>query len=195
MPVRQDAPARNLAHDGVDAPVQLANVIGLFAHALCLTNTALWHNAAVNDLVEISRRASTLLARIGRGPASLIKSELEPSREDFAAVFLPSAAQKAYAEYQSLWANPPPSLMRPTDVEIRVVSLFAQHIVDSGEFPGGYRKVAHLLVRDQIWCRFKFLGPGGSDELSYDGLVVCGERWAWFPKPWRVLADDASEGN
>ena len=157
---------------------------------------AFWHNARVTqvDLAEIGRRAIELLGRIGRGPAQLIKSELEPTRDDYAAVFIGDAASRAYDAYKTFWSAPPETLMRPAHSEIRVVALPARDIVDSRDFPGGYAKIAHLLVPDQIWCRFKFQGAGGTDVLAYDGLVVRGDRWAWFPKPWRVLAD-RTEGN
>lgn len=148
------------------------------------------------DLTEISRRAITLLGRVGHGPASVIKAELAPTREDFAAVFIGDAAQVAYDAYQGFWLEPPATLMRPTQLEVRVVCLPAQQIVESREFPGGYSKIAHLLVPDQLWCRFKFRGAGGNDVTAYDGLVMRGERWAWFPKPWRMLATSgAGEGN
>lgn len=146
------------------------------------------------DLAEISRRAIALLGRIGRGPASLIKSELEPTAEDYAAVFVGDAARQAADAYARFWAEPLETLMRPAHTEIRCVSLRAQDIVASNDFPGGYRKIAHLLVPDQIWCRFKVQGAGGTDVIAYDGLVARGDRFAWFPKPWRVLAGE-TEGN
>lgn len=46
----------------------------------------------------------------------------------------------------------------------------------------------------QLWVRFKLVGGGGSDIIGYDGLVARGERWAWFPKPWRMLASEESRG-
>ncbi len=52
-------------------------------------------------------------------------------------------------------------------------------------------KIAQLLVPGQIWYRWKLVSGGGTDVLAYDGLVSRGERWAWFPTPWRVLAADS----
>jgi hypothetical protein len=157
---------------------------------------SVWHNALVSqvDLIQISQRAITMLARIGRGPQSVIKAELEPTREDYDAVFVGGAAQQAYDGYKTFWLQPPETLSRPSHTEIRCISLPAREIVASEEFPGGYRKIAHLLVPDQIWCRFKFQAPGGTDSLAYDGLVVRGDRWVWFPKPWRLFRDEV-EGN
>ena len=141
-----------------------------------------------DDLAEINRRAVALLGRIARGPVEVIRSALQPTAEDYEAVFLGSAAKQAADGYADFWANPPSALARPVHEEVRVVAMRSEELGDAPEFPGGYRKIAHLLAPGHVWCAFKFYGAGGTDVLAYNGLVARGDRWAWFPKPWRVLA-------
>ena len=55
-------------------------------------------------------------------------------------------------------------------------------------FPGGYREVARAFQPDPIWLCWKFVEPGSRLGMAHNGLVqVEPLRFAWFPKPWRVL--------
>lgn len=139
------------------------------------------------DLPEISKRAIIAVSGVAHGPAGLIAALFKPTPEDYEAVFVGDAAQQAAESYASFWENPPGALTRSPNPQIRMFTRLAQDIVASEEFPGGYAKIAHLLKPDQVWCRFKVIGDGGDSVMAYDGLVWRGERWAWFPKPWRVF--------
>jgi len=56
-----------------------------------------------------------------------------------------------------------------------------------GEFPGGYGKVVGFMKGNHPIVRFKFVKPGETLGMAYDGLVHVGGRWVWMPKPWRAL--------
>lgn len=142
------------------------------------------------ELTEITKRAVQLLSGLVYGPPELIRATLAPRPEDFAAVFLGDAARLAAEAYAPFWEQPPGALTRSVNAQVRVVTRRSQDIVASDDFPGGYRKIAHLLAPDVAWCRFKLVGPG--DAMAYDGLVSRGDRWAWFPKPWRLLPASAN---
>ncbi|MDU8926852.1 hypothetical protein RXV86_05610 [Alisedimentitalea sp. MJ-SS2] len=58
-----------------------------------------------------------------------------------------------------------------------------------GEFPGGYKKVLPFIKADVPIVRFKFVKPGETLGMAYDGLVYVGGQWVWMPKPWRALED------
>ena len=45
-----------------------------------------------------------------------------------------------------------------------------------------------LLDPHRVWARWKFVRPGEPSGMAYDGLVWVDDHWAWFPKPYRVLA-------
>lgn len=144
------------------------------------------------DLVEITKRAVIAVSGVAHGPAGLIAALLKPRPEDYAAVFVGNAAEQAAEHFALFWENPPGSLTRAPNPQIRMVSRLAQDIVASDEFPGGYSRIAHLLVPDQVWCRFKVISPGADSAIAYDGLVWREDRWAWFPKPWRAFSIPAT---
>jgi hypothetical protein len=55
------------------------------------------------------------------------------------------------------------------------------------EFPGGYSRVVQYL-NDQIpVVRFKFVEPGKTTGMAFDGLFYVQGRWVLVPKPWRAL--------
>ncbi len=54
-------------------------------------------------------------------------------------------------------------------------------------FPMGYRDVAQYMKPGLTMLRFKFVRPGESSGMAYDGLVWVNGRWVWIPKPWRGL--------
>jgi hypothetical protein len=35
--------------------------------------------------------------------------------------------------------------------------------------------------------RWKFVKPGETIGMAYDGLVFVNGHWAWFPKAWHAL--------
>lgn len=139
------------------------------------------------DLAEINQRAVALLTRIAHGPADAIRTALQPMPEDYETVFRGSVGTQLAEGYASLWANPPAELAKAVHTQVRVFAFVAENIASSRDFPGGYRKIVHLLSPGHVWCAFKFVGAN-DEVLAYDGLVARGDRWAWFPKPWRILA-------
>ena len=56
-------------------------------------------------------------------------------------------------------------------------------------FPGGYRALAPHLVAGRIWFVWRYLQPGETSGVRYDGLVHLDDHWAWFPKPYRVVGE------
>lgn len=55
------------------------------------------------------------------------------------------------------------------------------------EFPGGYKDVLPYMQGNFPIVRFKFVEPGETLGLAFDGLIYIGERWVLMPKPWRAL--------
>jgi hypothetical protein len=154
-----------------------------------------WYKIQAVNLEEINQRAVTLLSGIVYGPPELIATMVRPSHEDFAAVFLGDAAKQAEDAYAEFWANPPGALTKTVGVKVHVVTKLSQDIVESGQFPGGYARIAQLLAPDQAWSRFKLIGDGGREVMGYDGLVARGDRFVWFPKPWRAFKVAAPDEN
>ena len=55
------------------------------------------------------------------------------------------------------------------------------------DFPGGYGDVRGYLQGDYPIVRFKFVKPGESLGMAFDGLIYINNRWVLMPKPWRAL--------
>ena len=55
------------------------------------------------------------------------------------------------------------------------------------EFPGGYKDVLQYFKADVPIVRFKFVEPGETLGLAFDGLIYVNDRWVIMPKPWQSL--------
>jgi hypothetical protein len=136
------------------------------------------------------------LAPVLRGLAqdrdgSLVAS-LRPRPDDYARAFQADAVDVARAAYEALWAT------SPRVAHALPASRLECHIAPAGmlgyenplsrRFPGGYRAIAPLLQPHRAWVAWKLIEPGHSAGMAYDGLVWLDDHWAWFPKPYRMLA-------
>ncbi|MDB4957904.1 MAG: hypothetical protein JWO36_5473 [Myxococcales bacterium] len=147
----------------------------------------------LGELNRIKREASAFLLPLGSATPEAIAAALAPRDSDYAAVFAGAAAAQARKGYEAFWKTPPRGLAKPGQTEVVAFALQADALTTdnefSREFPGGYRKIAARLNPDNVWVSFKFVVPGQTTGMAYDGLVLLAGRWAWFPKPWRVLGD------
>ena len=122
-----------------------------------------------------------------------IAATLRPRSGDYALAFQPDAVAAAAAAYSHAWSSEAPRVSSvPSGSQLRIDVAPAGMLADdnalSKHFPGGYRGIAHLLDPHRIWVRWKYLPPGESVGMSYDGLVWLGDHWVWFPKPYRLLS-------
>lgn len=56
----------------------------------------------------------------------------------------------------------------------------------SREFPVGYRLAAGWMLPDKVWFTWEMAQEEGG-AIRHDGLVFLGDRWLWFPRPWRRI--------
>lgn len=146
---------------------------------------------------QIYEQAWALLSRFTdpaqHGQRGGLLASLQPRESDYTQVFIGPAAERARAGYLRLWQSLPMLPLRPTHTVLRLALARAEELVRDSEasqsFPGGYREIAALLVPQRVWLCWEILEPGDSDGLLFDGLVFLGDHFAWFPKPWRVLAE------
>lgn len=118
---------------------------------------------------------------------------LRPRVEDYAKVFQPAAAEPARHAYENLWTSGMEmSFPTGTQSELRIAvapaGLLASANDLSRQFPGGYAAIARHLQPHRVWAAWEYVKPGAESGLAFDGLVWCDDHWAWFPKPYRVLA-------
>lgn len=147
------------------------------------------------DPETLRGEAWRLLRRIASAPpteALVLVDALRPADEDYGRAFLGSAADQARAGYRSLWSTPVIPGPKVGQTELRVAVARVEDLRERGEaaerLPGGYGQIADKLVPGRVWVAWKFTEPGEALGMAWDGLVWLDDHWAWFPKPWRVLA-------
>jgi hypothetical protein len=141
---------------------------------------------AVAPLLEALRHDS--------GDAGGLVARLRPQPQDYDKVFTGAASGVAREAYEALWSRAS-GLFRPPAPEQAALQVFVAPagLLDSDvdlvrPFPQGYRAIAPLLDPHRVWVCWKYSRPEAASGLAYDGLVWCDDHWAWFPKPYRVLA-------
>lgn len=157
------------------------------------------------NLPVISNSAQAALERIlraeGNQRASLSRA-LRPSLTDYRYIFKEEIAEAFYQAYENhLWQSPDQYSLRPSSPEQTQVVTFASSTgrmreseAERFNFPGGYEQVLpYWSDFDVPIFAFKFVTPGNSTGMSYDGLYAMGDsatgafRFVWIPKPWRLL--------
>jgi len=117
---------------------------------------------------------------------------LRPTRKDIFTYFKKNAAQKALTYYRDMWMNMDKGI-RPRHGQNRflIVKATVKELKNgtgkSSLFPGGYKKVAHLINEGFTIYRFKFVRNNSKFGMAVDGLVFVNGRWVFFPKPWKAL--------
>lgn len=121
--------------------------------------------------------------------ASLMRS-LRPSPEDYRIVYKAPFAGKLETAHRSLWESGETIGGKPGQTELLLFFAMTDDLIDRAQiskyFPGGYRRISQYLKRGFPIVRFKFVRPGRSLGMAYDGLVYVRNRWVFMPKPWRV---------
>jgi hypothetical protein len=178
--------------------------IGLPSATLSLQGGA--EGEAVGRAVAAGLMRDQLIASI-RGSAQSLLQEVanEPDMErirklghgwrpgpgDFGAAFA-EGADEAAARYPLLWGETPLPLPGKGQTSLIVTAatpemLLANPVLLSA-FPGSYREVLPRMVPGNVWIRWKFVRPGATSGMAYDGLVWLGDRFRWIPKPWRLFS-------
>ena len=120
---------------------------------------------------------------------------LRPRPADYALVFEPEFVEMARVAYETLWQQRLEVETGPAQTETRVAAAPAGMLLGDNDlsrpFPGGYRSIARCLNPRRVWVAWKYVEPGKSSGMAYDGLVWCDDHWAWFPKPYRILRASA----
>ena len=114
---------------------------------------------------------------------------LRPADADYDAIFVAEAAAKAKKGYAELWASDDAVLKpRTGQTELLLWSATSADIKAwqgnaADHFPGGWRRVGASLKGGLTFYRFRFVKPGATSGMSYDGLVHVNGHWVWVPEP------------
>jgi len=150
-------------------------------------------------LEAASLGARQMLAHYLAAPAqqhATLIAQLRPRATDYRAVFAPVlAATSAERGYVQLWGNEPVWPV-PNEPQLEVYAATANEIAKNARgtqaFPAGYLDIACWLRPSVIWIAWSVKGRGNGHGTLYDGLVeIEPGRWAWFPRPWKVLPPPA----
>ena len=118
---------------------------------------------------------------------------MKPTEADIRAVYADPLASKLIAAYGEMFT--PDVSIGPKDAQTEVLTWYAttKELREGNpilrEFPGGYKKVAGLMQGEYPILRFKFVEPGETMGLAFDGLIFVNDHWVLMPKPWRYVGD------
>lgn len=149
---------------------------------------------AIAGMKLVEEMVSPLLRALASPEGPELMLELRPTPADYALVFDPAIAAAVMHAYDRLWKDTPeinPGDGYP-DLEVAAApaGMFRSQNEVSWRFPQGYRAIAPWLQPQRTWIRWRYLGHGESaGGIAFDGLVWLDKRWAWFPKPFRVIPE------
>jgi len=121
-----------------------------------------------------------------------LTNALRPTEADYKAYFSNGSWKTAMNKYNQLW-DKYPFAIKPNEGQTELL-LWPATVEDikygtgnSSKFPGGYKMIADKIESGHIIYRFKFVKPGKTIGMAFDGLVKVNGRWVIFPKPWRIF--------
>lgn len=170
--------------------------VRLFGFLALLSACLVAHSLAQETTLQSSEEAARLLLKQFLDPTAdhaSLSAKLRPTKADYEAVFTSEAAAKLFAAYDSMWQQGDIVIKgRPEQTQLLLWGATTDDIRvwrgnASEHFPGGYKNIAAHIKPDQIIYVFKFVAPGESLGIAFDGLVYVNGRWRLFPKPWRAL--------
>ncbi|MCW2307296.1 hypothetical protein [Rhodobium gokarnense] len=163
-----------------------AKLIALVAVIAWLAIAAVGAKAA--DVTEADARA--LLTRF-LDPAAdraSLTGELQPFTEDYAAAYKEPVATRLEQIYANLWGTGVAIGPKPGQTELLVTFATTDQLIAGepvlAEFPGGYKAVLPHLKPGNAIVRFKFVEPGETIGMAFDGLIHVNGHWVLIPKPW-----------
>jgi len=172
-------------------------LVGVFVVAAAACGKKSGGSAAVSKYPGTDDGAKQMLTdlRTSNDAAGMTKA-LKPTSADYKAVFTDDFAAKAEKGYEELW-NDPKSVIGadPANTELKLFKATTDdikawtHDVEM-DFPGGYEKVKDSFKPGLTVYRWKYVKPGETLGMAYDGLIYVNNHWAWFPKPWRIARAD-----
>lgn len=121
--------------------------------------------------------------------------ELRPTKEDYRAFYIDErTASRAETHFDKLWSGGN-AVVAPKEgqTELKLFSATTEELRDSkgesAEFPGGLKTLASTdnLKPNLTIYAFKFVKPGESTGMAFEGLAHVNGHWRLFPKPWQFM--------
>ncbi|WP_371226010.1 hypothetical protein [Roseovarius sp. 2305UL8-3] len=122
-----------------------------------------------------------------------LTAALKPTEADIRAVYAPELAERLIPMYEGMFT--PDAQIGPKQGQTQVLVWHGTtgSLRDGDpvleDFPGGYGDVRPYLQGNFPIVRFKFVEPGETIGMAFDGLIHVNDRWVFMPKPWRALGN------
>lgn len=135
-----------------------------------------------------------LVEDILKGPdRGALVAKLKPTQADIEALFDASAVPALMAQVDVVYGQIGDLGVKPDQTEVifnaATTEDFAGATDAAKKFPGGYARVAKQLKPGITWYAWKFVKPGETLGMAYDGLAHVNGRWVWLPKPFRAIKE------
>jgi len=152
-------------------------------------------NTSLTDFPGTEAGAKALLSTLLKADTdrAAMTRALRPTDSDYDAIFVAEAAAKAKEGYASLWDSRN-AVIKPKEGQTALL-LWSATSADikawqgsaAKDFPGGWKGVGASLKDGLTFYRFKFVKPGETLGMAFDGLVHVNGHWAWVPKPYQAI--------
>ena len=123
-----------------------------------------------------------------------LSAVLKPGSADYAAVFTGDFAAKVEAAHAPMWATNPELGPKEGQTELLLDGVSSADIKGwtanaADVLPGGYQGIKDKFQDGLLVYRFKFVKPGETSGMAFDGLVYVNGQWRLFPKPFRAAVE------
>ena len=146
--------------------------------------------ASATDFPGTEEGAKALLTKLLENEAdrAMMTLALKPTDADYEAIFVSDVVDKVKKGYESLWSGNPVIKPKEGQTALLLWGATSAEIKDwtggaARDFPGGWKGVGASLQDGLTFYRFKFVEPGETLGMAFDGLVYVNDHWVWAPKP------------
>jgi hypothetical protein len=127
------------------------------------------------------------------GDRGAMVAKLKPSKADVEALFDASIVDAILGQVDMVYGQVGDLGVKPDQTEVLFNAATTEDFVGATDaakkFPGGYARVAPKLKTGVTWYAWKFVKPGETLGMAYDGLAHVNGRWVWIPKPYRAVKE------
>jgi hypothetical protein len=160
--------------------------------ALLFLLAAIWATPALSAAANLEAEGKALLQKFldPKADRAALTWALKPTEADVKSVYSEPLGSKLAAFYSQMFK--PGTAIGPKEGQTELLYVFATTgqlkagAPVAGEFPGGYAKVTQYMAKDVPIVRFKFVKPGETAGMAFDGLIHVNGRWVFMPKPWNA---------
>ena len=135
--------------------------------------------------------AKALVSDMLKGDMAGIAAKLKPSKDDLAAIYDASVVDAVAEHVEKMYAGLGELGAKEGQTELVFMAATSEDFKAGNDaakkFPGGYARAAEKLKPGVTFYAWKFVKPGESAGMAYDGLVFVNGHWVWVPKSFRAI--------